>query len=66
LDIGARALALNGSLVEVAEVVLGSDALLMLVTALSECSGALTYMALMELMSKPNRPPPMMEMAAMR
>ena len=33
LNIGARALALDGSLVEVAEIVLGSDTLLMLVTA---------------------------------
>lgn len=69
LDIRARTLAVARTLVEaiVAAVGVSSDTARMLVRLFGgDEVGCATHMALMELISKPKRPPPMMEMAAMR
>jgi hypothetical protein len=53
-----------GSLVEVAAVLLCGKAAAVSCVAVEQCQ-VRSYMALMELMSKPNRPPPMTAMAVM-
>jgi len=53
-------------LVEVAEVAFASDAIERVSVRMTEQVTVGTHMALIEEMSKPNRPPPIMEMAAMR